>query len=191
MEASILSAPSSAKNISGVRDPEIQQATKGGAWHFGMKVQVGVDDPLGLIHSVGANPVNEADNCVAEKLLHSEERLVWADVGHQGIDKRDEHWERKVDWFIALRLGKRSAFPKQWPWHKIEKIKANLGAKVAHVVRCIKQMFNCAGVCDCGLWLRTRVGCICWQDSLTFWGQSVICPRRGSMPVFRKSAENG
>ena len=43
MDASIIDAPSSTRNQSGARDPEMHQTQKGNQWHFGMKVHVGVD----------------------------------------------------------------------------------------------------------------------------------------------------
>ena len=39
MDASIIAAPSSAKNRAKERDPEMHQTKKGKEWHFGMKVQ--------------------------------------------------------------------------------------------------------------------------------------------------------
>jgi len=146
VDASILSAPSSTKNASGERDPEMHQTKKGNAWHFGMKVHVGVDDTLGLIHSLETTPANEADVNVADKLLHGEEERVWADAGYQGIEKREEHQDREVTWRIAMRPGKRAALPKTSPSHKIEKIKASIRAKVEHAFQRIKQMFGYAKV---------------------------------------------
>lgn len=52
IEATIISAPSSTKNKDSQRDPEMHQAKKGNEWHFGMKMHIGVDDTLGLIHSI-------------------------------------------------------------------------------------------------------------------------------------------
>lgn len=37
VHATIIEAPSSTKNASGTRDPEMHQAKKGNTWHFGMK----------------------------------------------------------------------------------------------------------------------------------------------------------
>ena len=38
VDATILAAPSSTKNATGTRDPEMHQTRKGNQWHFGMKV---------------------------------------------------------------------------------------------------------------------------------------------------------
>ena len=47
VDASIIAAPSSTKNRSGERDPEMHQTKKGNEWHFGMKVHIGVDEQTG------------------------------------------------------------------------------------------------------------------------------------------------
>ncbi len=52
VDASIISVPSSTKNESGKRDPEMHQTRKGNQWYFGMKMHIGVDDTLGLIHII-------------------------------------------------------------------------------------------------------------------------------------------
>lgn len=103
VDATIIAAPSATKNASGERDPEMHQTKKGNTWHFGMKLHIGVDDTLGLIHSLETTPANAADIRMADKLLHGEEEVVWGDAGYQGIEKREEHQAREVDWFIAMR----------------------------------------------------------------------------------------
>lgn len=156
VDATIISAPSSTKNASGERDPEMHQTKKGSAWHFGMKMHIGVDDTFGLIHSVETTPANEADINMADKLLHGDESVVWADAGYQGIGKREEHQEREVNWFIAMRPGKRAALPKRSPVHALEKLKASMRAKVEHPFHRIKQMFGYAKVRYRGLAKNTN-----------------------------------
>jgi len=43
VDATLISAPSSTKNASGERDPEMHQSKKGNQWYFGMKAHIGVD----------------------------------------------------------------------------------------------------------------------------------------------------
>lgn len=52
VDATIISAPSSTKNSTGKRDPEMHQTRKGNEWHFGMKMHIAVYEALGLIHSI-------------------------------------------------------------------------------------------------------------------------------------------
>jgi IS5 family transposase len=52
VDATIIAAPSSTKNESGERDPEMHQTKKGNQWHFGMKARIDVDADSGLVHTV-------------------------------------------------------------------------------------------------------------------------------------------
>src|SRR5579863_3855723 len=52
VDATIIHAPSSTKNATGSRDPEMHQTRKGNQWYFGMKAHIGVDSKQGHIHSV-------------------------------------------------------------------------------------------------------------------------------------------
>ena len=41
VDATLIAAPSSTKNATGTRDPEMHQTKKGNQWHFGMKAHIG------------------------------------------------------------------------------------------------------------------------------------------------------
>lgn len=142
VDASIISAPTSTKNKSGSRDPEMHQTKKGNEWHFGMKMHIGVDESLGLIHSISTTSANEHDITQTDKLLHGNEKRVWGDAGYVGVEKREEHKERDVDWFIAMRPGKRAQLGKTDPLAHAEKSKASVRAKVEHAFFYIKRMFG-------------------------------------------------
>ena len=53
VDATIIAAPSSTKNASATRDPEMKQTRKGKNWYFGMKLHIGTD-PRGIVHTVRA-----------------------------------------------------------------------------------------------------------------------------------------
>jgi len=142
VDASIISAPTSTKNKSGTRDPDMHQTKKGNEWHFGMKMHIGVDESLGLIHSISTTSANAHDITETHNLLHGKEKRVWGDAGYTGVEKREEHETREVDWFIAMRPGKRSSLPKRSPLAAAEKTKASIRAKVEHVFFYVKQMFG-------------------------------------------------
>lgn len=142
VDATIISAPSSTKNQSGERDAEMHQTRKGQQWFFGMKLHIGVDDALGLIHSVATTPANASDIAHAGDLLHGEEERVWGDAGYTGIEKREEHQQRKVNWLVALRPGKRAQLPPASRLARTEKLKASVRAKVEHPFKYIKLIFG-------------------------------------------------
>jgi IS5 family transposase len=76
VDASIISAPTSTKNKQGKRDPEMYQTKKSNEWRFGMKMHIGVDESLGLIHSIATTAANEHDITQADKLRHGKEKRV-------------------------------------------------------------------------------------------------------------------
>jgi transposase, IS5 family len=84
VDATIIHAPSSTKNIDQQRDPEMHQTKKGNQWYFGMKAHVGVDSRTKIIHSVVVTAANVADSRVLPELLHGEERKVWGDQAYRG-----------------------------------------------------------------------------------------------------------
>ncbi|WP_371877045.1 IS5 family transposase [Microbulbifer sp. 2205BS26-8] len=141
VDATIISAPSSTKNKDGERDPEMRQTKKGNEWHFGMKMHIGVEDLLGLIHSIETTPASELDLNMADKLFHGEEKRAWADAVYTGAENREAISSRNLDWHIAMRPGKR----KQLKFADIERAettKASVRAKVEHAFFHIKRMFG-------------------------------------------------
>ncbi len=143
VDATLIAAPSSTKNSTGERDPEMHQVKKGNQWHFGMKAHIGVDAESGLVHTVIGTAANVNDVTQGHGLLHGEESIVFADAGYQGASKRPE--ATGVDWHVAMRPGKRKA-QKYTPWgelnEKAEQLKASVRAKVEHPFRVIKRQFG-------------------------------------------------
>ena len=74
VDATIIHAPSSTKNSTGERDPEMKQTSKGKQWYFGLKAHVGVDAKEGHVHTLVTTSANVADSTVLPDLLHGEER---------------------------------------------------------------------------------------------------------------------
>lgn len=145
VDATLISAPSSTKNASGERDPEMHQSKKGQQWFFGMKAHIGVDADSGLVHSVRGTSGNVNDVVEANSLLHGQETDVFADAGYQGAHKRPDAKE-DVKWHVAMRPGKRKLLDKTDPvdalTEQIERIKASIRAKVEHPFRVIKRQFG-------------------------------------------------
>jgi IS5 family transposase len=145
VDATLIAAPSSTKNASGERDPEMHQTKKGNQWHFGMKAHIGVDAQSGLVHTVRGTAANVSDVVEANSLLHGQETDVFADAGYQGAAKRPDAKD-DVNWHVAMRPGKRRALDKTKQIDKlidqVERIKASVRAKVEHPFRVIKQQFG-------------------------------------------------
>jgi Transposase and inactivated derivatives, IS5 family len=140
VDATIIEAPTSTKNTDGERDPEMHQTKKGNEWHFGMKMHVGVDDTLGLIHSMTTTSANAHDITQISSLLHGKEKAVWGDAGYCGVEKRPDVKSKKVEWLISQRPGICKTLKGKAA--QAEKIKAQIRAKVEHVFLKIKQQFG-------------------------------------------------
>jgi len=145
IDATLIAAPSSTKNKTGERDPEMHQTKKGNQWYYGMKVHIGVDKDSGLIHSVETTSANVHDITRAAQLLHGEEEVVYGDAGYQGIEKRAEMAGKSTTFRVAMRPGRRRVLP-DTPEGRlldlVETAKAHIRAKVEHPFRVIKQQFG-------------------------------------------------
>tara|TARA_R110002095_G_scaffold28624_1_gene28527 strand:- start:361 stop:687 length:327 start_codon:yes stop_codon:yes gene_type:complete len=70
-----------------------------------------------------------ADITETKRLLHGEESYVFADAGYTGVAKRDE-------------LKKMAEGPRKDLATKVEKIKAQIRAKIEHPVHVVKNLFR-------------------------------------------------
>ncbi|WP_175943773.1 IS5 family transposase [Burkholderia pyrrocinia] len=160
VDATLIAAPSSTKNKDGERDPEMHQTKKGNMWHFGMKAHIGVDADSGLVHTVVGTAANVNDVTQAHALVHGDEANVFGDAGYQGVDKREETQDVKVEWHIAMRPGKRRALDMDTTLGQLldeyERLKASIRAKVEHPFRVIKRQFGHVKVRYRGLMKNTQ-----------------------------------
>ena len=144
VDATLIAAPSSTKNASGERDPEMKQTKKGNNWYFGMKAHIGVDAASGLVHTVVGTPANVNDLNVAGQLLHGQEQAAFGDAGYQGVHKRPE--AEGPTWHVAMRPGLRKKLnpfiQADFAAERVEKMKASIRAKVEHPFRVLKRQFG-------------------------------------------------
>ena len=145
VDATIIHAPSSTKNSSGTRDPEMHQTKKGNQWFFGLKAHIGVDRDSGLVHTVVTTAANVADVTQTHALLHGKETMVFGDAGYTGAAKREELQGKRIDWQIAERRHTVKALPEGelkdvTVW--LEHLRAKVRARVEHPFRVIKQQFG-------------------------------------------------
>ena len=140
VDATIIHAPSSTKNQSGERDPEMHQTRKGNQWYFGMKAHIGVDSREGVVHSVCTSAASVADVHLLPDLLHGAERKVWGDAGYQGqseaIRKAAPHAQD-----MTCRRTKFKDYVDQVARRK-NTTKSRVRAKVEHPFRILKRIFG-------------------------------------------------
>ena len=149
VDATLIPAPSSTKNSSGERDPEMKQSRKGQQWYFGMKCHIGVDIESGLVHTVKGTSGAVNDVIEANSLVRPSDRDVFADAGYQGAVKRPDARD-DVTWHIAMRPGKRRTLDLAKPMdaltEQMERVKAGIRARVEHPFRVLKRQFGHAKV---------------------------------------------
>ena len=145
VDATLIAAPSSTKNASGERDPEMKHSQKGQQWYFGMKAHIGVDAESGLAHTVRVTTGSVNDVVEANALLHGKKAEAWGDIGYQGVDKRADANDN-ARWNIAMRPGQRKQLDKtklvEQLTDQLEHIKASIRARVEHLFRVIKRQFG-------------------------------------------------
>jgi IS5 family transposase len=140
VDATIIAAPSSTKNSTGERDPEMHQTRKGNQWYFGMKAHIGVDSRAKIIHAVVATAANVADSQVLADLLHGEETRVWGDQAYRGqTEVIKAHAPNALD-FTNKRYRHRGIVD------EIERArnrtKSKVRSKVEHAFHVIKRLFG-------------------------------------------------
>jgi IS5 family transposase len=181
VDATIIEAPSSTKNAEGKRDPEMHSVMKGKDWHFGTRLHVGVDAGTGYIHhcEVTAANVNERD--VVPQLVREDDRVVYGDAGHCGIEKRDaiknDPHLSQIDWRINSPKPYRKNEWQSGPgiyWHRFfEYQKSRVRCKVEYVFLVIKRLFHYQKVRYRGIAKnRTHAYMLCTCTNLYLLAQS-------------------
>ena len=142
VDATIIAAPSSTKNASATRDPEMKQTRKGKNWHFGMKLHIGADK-RGIVHTVRATNAAVADITQLPDLLHGQEREVFGDQAYWKEDDR----ALLESWGVRYRINRRpSRRPLSKRWQMINRARSRTRARGEHAFRIVKQLWGFAKV---------------------------------------------
>jgi transposase, IS5 family len=141
VDATIISAPSSTKNATDRRDPEMHQVRKGKNWHFGMKIHVGADRH-GLVHSLTGTAANVADITQIDCLLHGAERTVYGDQAYWS----EEYRQHCAQAGIAYRVNRRGHAARPLTAHqkRINRARSRVRARGEHAFRVVKQLWGFA-----------------------------------------------
>jgi IS5 family transposase len=153
VDATIIAAAPSTKNLAHARDCEMHQTKKGNEWYFGMKAHTGVDAASGLVHSLHATAANESDVAHTHQVLHGKERLVSADAGYVGVEKREEIIQAQAKgrirsdlvWSVARRrstITKMAEGTLKTLTQALERVKAQIRARVEHPYHVVKNLFG-------------------------------------------------
>jgi IS5 family transposase len=131
VDATIISAPSSTKNATGTRDPEMRQTRQGNQWYFGMKVHVGTD-LQGIVHTLTTTDAAQADCTQTAELLHGDERELYGDRAYW--NSADEPVLEAAG--IAYRVNRRGILSAAWRAINCERSRCRArGEHAFHVVK--------------------------------------------------------
>jgi IS5 family transposase len=140
VDATIMAAPTSTKNASGKRDPEMSSVKKGNEWHFGMKLHIGVDSESGLAHTATVSTAKLHDCHLMEELLHGEETAVYGDRGYAGRERRERFEASGIDWRVNRRGHRHQPLTKRdRQWNRRQN---RVRAQVEHVFHVIKHLWG-------------------------------------------------
>jgi len=140
VDATIIAAPSSTKNATRTRDPEMKQTRKGKSWHFGMKLHIGTDR-RGVVHSLTATHAAEADIKQLPNLLHGDESVLYGDQAYWKEADRQAFEEQGVRYRVNRR-GPRGNRSLNERWRKINRARSRTRARCEHPFRVIKQLWG-------------------------------------------------
>lgn len=139
VDATIIAAPSSTKNATETRDPEMRQTQKGGQWYFGMKLHVGTD-ARGLVHSLTATAASVADITQMPALLHGTEGVLWGDQAYWKEDHR-EQWQAEGGRYRVNRRGTRK-HPLTPHQKAINRSRSRTRARSEHPFHVVKRLWG-------------------------------------------------
>ena len=139
VDATIIHAPSSTKNRSGKRDPEMKQTRKGNAWYFGMKVHTGTDK-RGLTHSLTVTDAAQADIKQMPELLRGSESEVYGDQAYWKEADRCSFKARGIRYKVNRRPTAKNPLTDQWK--NFNRSRSRVRARGEHAYRIVKRQWG-------------------------------------------------
>jgi IS5 family transposase len=139
VDATIIGTPSSTKNATQARDPEMRQTKKGNMWHFGMKSHVG-SDRRGIAHTVTTTDAAQADITQFYDLLHGAETVVYGDKAYWSAAHQADCDAQGVRFRVNQR-GKRT--PNQ---DQVNRARSRVRAHGEHPFHVVKRLWGFAKV---------------------------------------------
>lgn len=139
VDATIISAPTSTKNATQARDPEMRPTRKGNTWYFGMKVHVGTDRH-GLVHSLTTTDAAQHDLTQLPALLHGEEQALYGDQAYWKADDQGRCEAAGIKYRVNRR-GHRHR-PLSARWRQINRARSRVRARGEHAFHVVKTLWH-------------------------------------------------
>lgn len=136
VDATILNAPTSTKNATKTRDPEMRQTRKGNQWYFGMKAHVGTDT-RGLVHSLVTTDAAQADINHVSALLHGDETTLYGDSAYSAAWLQDTCRELGIKYRVNRRAKALSDYER-----RINRSRSRHRARGEHAFHVVKRLWG-------------------------------------------------
>jgi IS5 family transposase len=176
LDATLIAAPTSTKNKSKSRDPEMSSAKKNNQWYFGMKAHIGVQSRgKPLVHSVMATTAKEHDSVKTYDLLHGEEEAVFGDKAYDDCALKQSCRQQGI--FYGITNKAKSKHPLSNKQKKRNKQFSSVRASVEHPFQVIKCIWNYRKVRYRGL--KKNLG----QLNILFALSNLFMIRKQLMPI--------
>src|SRR5260370_41817378 len=118
-----------------------------------MKAHIGADAEAGLVDSTDYTAANESDVAQTHGEMHGQEDHVFLDASYTGVQKREEIVKAQaagaikpeVQWSVAMKRAKLKGMaegPLKQLTQALEKVKAQIRARVEHPFHVVKNLFN-------------------------------------------------
>lgn len=175
VDATILHAPSSTKNSTGKRDPQMHQTRKGQQWYFGAKAHIGVDSKETVVHSVVTSAASVADKHMLPDLLHGAEKKVWGDAGYQGQTEAIHEAAPEAQDMTSRRVRFKNYVDEEA--RRKNTTKARVRSKVEHPFRILKRIFGFTKVRYRGIWKNHQWLCAAFALVNLYQHRNRLVPR--------------
>lgn len=140
MDATLIKASPSTKNVASKRDPDMSQSKKGNQWYFGMKAHIGVDAKSGLVHTVKTTTGKVHDAKLTDDLIRSDDTIIFGDKGYVSDKRKRATRARGSTWAVKDKCKPGRVLSTSQK--KRNKKYGTVRAKVEHVFRVIKCQFG-------------------------------------------------
>ena len=148
VDATLIAAPSSTKNATKTRDPEMRQTRKGKSWYFGMKCHIGTD-PHGLVHTLTTTDAAQADISQLPALVHGMEESLHGDKAYYKESDR-EAYEALGGQYLVNQRGERT--PER---DALNRERSRVRARGEHLFLVVKTLWGFTKVRYRGLYKNT------------------------------------
>lgn len=121
-------------------DDEMSTTRKGGSWRHGMKVHIGTDMKMGVVHSLETSGASLHDRHMLTECLHGKEKKIYADKAYHHLGRKQEFELAGIEWNVARKGCKDKPLTKRD--RKWNNERSRVRVLVEHPFRVVKYLWG-------------------------------------------------